>query len=694
MIHDSNQKRTVHSTCHTVGRHSVEPCCHPVAKCKHDNVRWKHANFRGGRDSNVPVSDSFPLRGKIRAPQSGFPSPASGGPNREFRSTNSSVASPRSERNPVASLVSLLMCLLAYFLGAAQIQAQWLTQTFELKAGWNAIFTHVDLSHAALEDTVGADANNPIQEVWLWQPSITTAQFVKNPQEPIDTGTQWGYWKRGETGNTLQRLVGNQAFLVRVDDAVPTFSWDVVGKPVTFSFRWTTTGLNFVGFPTAPSSPPTYEAFLNKAPELQQTAEVYQYVGGDLGLANPAPLFAFRTTPVQRGEAVWIRSGDVFNRFYGPFELNSQSRSGVGFGSSLSQHRVRLRNLVAEPLTVSAELISSETPPAGETPIAGTPPLLLRGDLDTATLTYGHSDFATGTQNWTLQPKGEIGSEVEIVIGVDRFRMQGNAGDLFAGIIRFTDSLGFSQMDVPVSATVASTTGLWIGEALVNQVRHQLVAYERDADGNLVQDAEGGYVPETFDESIGDVSRAVSLRLIVHNNDASEAVLLQRVFHGLDSNSDLILANKESALDPNQLEAARRMSSVHLPWTEANNPWPFIGELKQGQTLATVVTVGHDDHTSNPFLHTYHPDHDNLNATFTQNLPQGFESFGVIRQITLLITPPPDDFGSRTSGNLTFSGTYTESILLSGTGSEFQEYQVQGAFALNRVSEIATLTIQ
>lgn len=589
----------------------------------------------------------------------------------------------------------LFVCLLSFLsTDIGSVQAQWKTQSFDLRAGWNAVFTHVDASHAALDDAVATDVNNPIQEVWLWQPSISTAQFINNPQEPIDTGSQWGYWKRGEAGNTLNRLIGNQAFLVRVDDSVPAYTWNVVGQPVTFRFQWTTTGLNFVGFPTIPLNAPTYESFLNKAPELQQNAEIYQYQGGELGSANPVPLFAFRTTPVRRGEAVWIRSGDVFNRYFGPFELDIQSHSGVSFGASLSQYRLRLRNLVAEPITVTAEVVDSETPPAGESAIIGNPPLLLRGDLDTATLTYGHSSFSDGPQNWVLQPKGEVGSEVEIVIGIDRFQMQGNAGDLFAGIIRFTDSLGFNQMDLPVSAAVASTAGLWIGEALVNQVQHQLVDYDRDEDGNLIQDSDGKYVPASSDESLGGVSRPVSLRLILHNNNASEAVLLQKVFHGLDTGENLILTNQESALDPEQLESARRMSSVQLPWTSSNIPWPFIGELKQGESLITAITVGHGDHGSNPFLHTYHPDHDNLNADFTQELPQGFESYGVVRQITLSVSAPPDDFGNRTKGNLSFSGTYTESILLTGTGSESREFQVQGAFALNRVSEISTLTIQ
>ena len=589
---------------------------------------------------------------------------------------------------------SLFLILTFLLLTPSESHAQWLTQTFELKGGWNAIFTHVDASHDTLDAMVGLDVDNPIEEVWLWKPAVTSMQFVTNPQEPLNSGTQWASWKRNVQGNSLQRLIGNQAYLVKVVSSTTDYAWNVKGQPVPPRYTWTSSGLNFLGFQTTPSDPPSFEDFLAKAPALRRNAEIFYYTGGPLGESNPAPLFALRTTPVARGQAVWIRSGKLFNRYFGPFELNLQSNAGLLFRDSLGKHRLRLRNLVAEELTVTAELISSETPPDGQTAIVGVPRLLLRGALDTSTLTYGHTDFADGTQSWTLKPKGQVGSEVEIVIGIDRFQMQGNPGDLFAGVLRVTDSLGFSQVDVPISATLASTSGLWIGDALVNQVQHRLVAYEKDSQGNLVQDANGKYVPTAIDNSVGGVARNYPFRLIVHNNDQSQAVLLQRVFFGLDPQANIILSTKESALANDTLESARRMSAVHFPWTKLNNPWPITGALRQGETLTATIALAHDAHASNPFLHTYHPDHDNQNATFSQSLPVGFESFGITRDITLAVKSPADDFASRTSGNLTLSGDYQEIITLHGAGTESRQYQVQGAFALNRVSEIETLKTQ
>jgi hypothetical protein len=50
----------------------------------------------------------------------------------------------------------------------APVQAQWITQSLDLKAGWNAVYLHVDASHETLDTLVGADQANPIQEIWMW----------------------------------------------------------------------------------------------------------------------------------------------------------------------------------------------------------------------------------------------------------------------------------------------------------------------------------------------------------------------------------------------------------------------------------------------------------------------------------------------------------------------------------------------
>ncbi|HOX01263.1 MAG TPA: hypothetical protein P5555_12040 [Candidatus Paceibacterota bacterium] len=594
-----------------------------------------------------------------------------------------------------AGLVEL--CLAAALMAAfgASARAQWLTQSFSLKAGWNAVYLHVDASHADLQELVGADAANPIEEIWMWKPEPGTQQFVESPLLPTGTGSPWVSWLRAlGPSSSLQRLEGNAAYLVRVRAAAADYVWNLVGKPVAPQYSWTITGLNFIGFPTPAENPPSYETFLSGSPDLLLNAEIYRYVGGDLGPSNPLRLFALRTTPLRRGEAFWIRAGTSFNRYYGPFEIDLQSGSGVHFHDSIGQYRIRLRNLVAAELIVTVARLDSAPPPAGQTAIAGPPPLLLRGALDAVTLTYGHADFDDGPQTRTLAPSGQVGSETDLVIGLNRSRMTGQPGGLYAGILRFTDSMSLSRVDVPVTALVASQAGLWVGEASVSQVRHYLKNYERDESGQPVQSATGAYQVLSTNTTLGSVPRSFPLRLILHSDAAGAAVLLQRVHYGKGFEGGMILAAREQSLSPEGLGDARRISAAHLPWSAANLPWAMTGELKEGATAAATVSLNYDDQAANPFLHTYHPDHDSRNAAFDQILPQGGESYGVRREIALRFAPPPGDFDGLTTSGGALQGVYEESVTLLGKGSESRQFDVRGAFQLNCISDIPTLTTE
>ena len=592
------------------------------------------------------------------------------------------------------SLAGALALLAAPFTASAQ----WLTQSFSLKPGWNAVYLHVDASHATVGSAV---AGTYIDEVWMWAPNPATTQFVETPQQPLDTGSQWLSWKSTNAGaSVLQRLVGNTACLVYANTNAPAnFTWTVKGRPVQPNHQWTVSGLNFLGFPTAAASPPTFENFLAQAPALQQTAEIYQYLGGALGANNPARLFAYRTTPVQRGQAFWMRATNLYNRYYGPFEITSSSAGGVNFAENLSAVSLRLRNLTANNLTVTLQYADSETPPTNQPAIAGAPPLLVRGSLNTTNLTYGYAGLAVGgSQSWLLNPAGQPGSDAEVVLGLNRSAITATPGVLLAGIIRLTDSLGHSQVDLPVSATAASTAGLWVGGAMATQVGQYLKTYQRDANDKPVATANGEYIVTAVNTNLGAVPRFFPLRLIVHNpTNGAGAVLLQRVYVGLNAYTNPVVATREAVLGRAFLADARRVSATHLPWTEANAGWAFTGKLGLAATVTATVANDYNDHASNPFVHTYHPDHDTRDATFQTVLAQGAESYTVVRDITLSITPPANDFASLTAASQTLGGIYAETIRLVGLAraggtNDTRQFEVRGAFTLNRINDVPILT--
>ncbi|MEN9676594.1 MAG: hypothetical protein RIS76_2490 [Verrucomicrobiota bacterium] len=603
--------------------------------------------------------------------------------------------------NRTLSRVRILATVVALLFGALPgARAQWQTQSFTLKPGWNAVFLHVDASHVGLDSLISGPAN-PIAEVWLWQPSASSVQFTTTPQQPSAPNSQWAVWDRSPVvADSLTSLIANHAYLVRNTNTVD-YVWTLKGQPVPPDYQWTSTGLNFIGFPTPAVAAPDFDTFLVPAPELQRTAEIYRYPGGDLGPNNPTRVFPnqFRSTPARRGEAVWIRSGTAYNRYFGPIEVNLQDPAGIHFGDSQGVFSVRLRNITASAQTVTLSLLPSEAPPAGQPAITATPAswLLVRGALNPSTLTYDHTAL-TGPKSFTLAAQGQIGSELEVVLGLNRSVMSAPAGSGYASILRFADTGGLSQIDVPVTASVADTSGLWVGGANVTRVGQYLKTYVTDGNGQLLLGPVGAsgqaYLSSGTNTALTAVARPFPLRLIVHHNAATAlATLLQRVYVGIDPATNAIVTTQESQLSPAAIGSARRISATHLPFSHENDGWPrSLGKFQLGTNLVFNVLLDPNDQASNPFLHTFHPDHDNLQSDFRTVEPQGVESYGVNRQITLTFTEPAADFASLTAGTDTVGGSYSEVITFRGLNGQSRAFTLTGVFTLNRVSPISTLT--
>jgi len=106
--------------------------------------------------------------------------------------------------------------------------------------------------------------------------------------------------------------------------------------------------------------------------------------------------------------------------------------------------------------------------------------------------------------------------------------------------------------------------------------------------------------------------------------------------------------------------------------------------------VSATIDLDYDD-PLNPFLHRYHPDHDNLNARYTQQLPPGVESFTIQRQVELTFTAdPPDALPLAGWGDTQLGGQYRETI----TGVHAEPIYIEGAFRLQKVSNISSINDQ
>lgn len=557
-------------------------------------------------------------------------------------------------------------------MAASAAQAQWETISYNLKGGWNAIYLHGEVDYDSLENIFPPSSN--VISVWRWNPNPNPIQIGTSSVLPTTGTPEWQVWTRA-TGDadTLNSLPGQSAFLVECSGtAGDSYIVNIKQKVQPPRYSWVRTGANLLGFPSRFSgSYPLFSDYFATFPvATASNSKIFKYDGGPLGPANPVQVFSPNAEGLDRTKAYWFEAPVVGN-FYAPIEVTPSQLDGLHFGRSGSLITVRLRNRTSAVVNLSVAPVSSDAAPTGEEAITGAVPLTIR-EFDTNTASYVFN-AVTGSVPVTIGPQ----SAVELSFGVDRSQITGATDSLYASVLRFTDNGNLMDVALPVSARVTSLAGLWVGEATVSNVE--------------------SHVPGQAGTG---TSRSFPLRMILHVADDGTARLLSQVFIGpLSSNPNAVgLATSESALQSDAKANARRISATHLPPNTVADGTAGSGTVAMGQTLTRNITIGFNAST-NPFVHRYHPDHDNRNARFDALLPAGQESPNISRALSFAFTEtPPAGTSAQGWGSSVIGGNYTE--VLTGLrraklsdGTVTSDVTVSGTFVLRRVNETGSITV-
>jgi hypothetical protein len=155
------------------------------------------------------------------------------------------------------------------------------------------------------------------------------------------------------------------------------------------------------------------------------------------------------------------------------------------------------------------------------------------------------------------------------------------------------------------------------------------------------------------------------------------------------------LCTKETGLLGTDKANARRLVAAHLPLDRVLDTG--TGSVALLSTLTRSISLPFDDPT-NPFVHKFHPDHDNKDAG-GDSLGVGQESYTVTRKISFSFTaaPPPGSSVTVGWGSSVIGGTYAEVIQglhkdSEGVGTG-DGLKLAGTFELRRVSELGSLSI-
>jgi hypothetical protein len=571
------------------------------------------------------------------------------------------------------------------------LQAQWVQQNILLRPGWNAVFLEV---HPEPKECDALFAGLPVESVWDWNRPSDGVQFVQDPAKLVPGMTGWLTWFPREhalsSQSSLFILRDGRPYLIKLADNAPPTTWVVTGKPSLRRIVWQAGAVNLVGFHVGAQGP-TFSALF----------------AGETGLSGQ-PIYRLGTTGVweqigspaserpRSGEAYWVRCRLPAQRS-GTIEVDSVSRLGVRFTDGITEGSVRVRNTSSSLRNITLRLLPSVTPPPGQAPL-----------IELVPLEYWKADYANVALGWeplppTLAFQGlPVGAEWNIRLGVRRPPGAVVApGAAYQGLLEVTDDLGTRWL-VGVSASPRSdaivlgglqpsnahngfaNAGLWIGEAVVNAVSQP--AHLSNA--TLPRPAGGQFV----------------YRLLVHVDGIGQARLLQRAF--LVRKPPLLTPDPDDPGYNRELEPARivvvtdetlisgiigtgivegrRISSAAFGFAQ---PQALSGGPFGVGALTGQITIGHND-SLNPFKHVYHPDHDNLDSRFEQTLPEGRESFSVIRQISLQFTET-DPLGLNPPGwgEAEVGGIYRETF----TGLHRNAIQTSGTFRLTRVVRVPDL---
>ena len=367
--------------------------------------------------------------------------------------------------------LSFVTCF--FLLLAATAHAQWKTETYTLKGGWNAIYLHGDASYDTIDNLLpnsGTTAN--ITEIWSWNPNPDQVQFTDSQMIPSAGTAEWSVWKRGVPAETtLSKLLGQRAYLVKCSGtSSSSYTFTLKQSPQMPSNDWVRNGANLLGFPTYKngSSYPAFSSYFATFPAATATSsKIFKYVGGDLGSTNPVQLFSVSSERLDRNQAYWF-SAKVAGNFYAPLEFDLSTGDGLAFGRSGTTIKLRIRNRTTAAVTVTLTPTASEAAPSSLTAVADVVSLTNRS-FNAATAAWSETAF-TAARIEAIAPQ----STVELSFGIDRTAMTGETNSFYASLLRITESSSLMDVYLPVTAYKASLAGLWVGDVSLNSVSNKV----------------------------------------------------------------------------------------------------------------------------------------------------------------------------------------------------------------------------
>jgi hypothetical protein len=512
--------------------------------------------------------------------------------------------------------------------------------------------------------------------VWCWNPKSSSAQYISTPPSPesLQVGhPQWLVYFPEDDPNhivtSLFNIIGGKAYLIKLK-GVPQVPWTIKGRPLLPGIDWQAETYFLSGYHLLDGGEPTFGDFFSPSAG-HEGRPIYRLVGTG---GNWEWQSVDVSDPMTRAEAYWA-SSQWSSDFTGPLAVEAEQAGGLVYDKILVEQTLTIRNLSDSNTTVDITLRSSLSPPDGPyEPVAGDVPLL-----------YKAEPIGPYTPWQELPPTLSVDvnslSEKVLRLAVQRSAMPGEG--LYQSILEIDNNQGMT-IRVPVSAEYTDLAGLWVGYAAID------------------------HVSQPADSCAPDLPRPTASEfqfpLILHVDANDNVYLLREIVQlwkygvldtdpitGMDFVAEpgrFVLVTDESLFsDPNYGGSSlrdgqprgRRISSAAFSFPQpvrmqaVSGSFGFEGAIFE---LESPIVIAQDD-PLNPFLHKFHPDHDDPT-----------EIYQVTREIVIEFT---DESGAGSSvagwGDTDIGGIYREVL----AGVHKDDINVEGSFRLHRVSRIGAL---
>ena len=570
--------------------------------------------------------------------------------------------------------------------------AQWMEQSIPLVAGWNAIHLKVNPAETACSAVF---SDTKITQVSWWN------------RDRLDDGTgsavsDFCTWYRNSAEpSTFGRVIGGKRYLLKTTAAT---TLKVKGTPAIPNGNIYLGEMNLVGVevPTYTSDSTTYfEYFTPFASSLASTPYFF------ISTANESVRLSDSVKITNPSKAIWLSTaGEGEATYMGPFELALEGGSAVmAWTTTTAARSLTIKNVTsaARKLTIKRE--TSLAPPTGQGTLAGAVELTIES-IDWSA-GYAKRVYKPLTFPFTTNIAAGATFDFRVRPNLAKMPVKTTPGAAYQSILAISDAgskIGSEtrtegtclyrvgvRSDGALAASQINPAGLWVGTVALAQVNRAKTL--------------GSAQPEWDAEALMTAPHPFQFRLIVHVADDGTTTVLKEVFTAMKSASapaaDL-LTDKATAiafrgLYPNG--TIRRTASANFPFMK---PLTLRGGefMSAGSELSATFTQAYDDKT-NPFVHAFHPQHDNL--AFNNKKPSKkasgdegvgeYESWGVTREVSLkfLADDPSGAAGDNWNRTVT-GGLYTERV--SGLIGQGKPIITRGIFRLSKVNDTAELTTQ